>query len=185
MLHSVLEKVPGAIEAHLKLGTYLLDKPFLQPEAAAAHLLLVRQQMPQYDMGHAYFGVAMARSGRLLLAYESLTEALRLNPKNAMAQKTLAWLQPRLGVAPARPQSSQITLGLYPTREPYKLAQGHLGAEGRFIAHGIQVELYQSGRIKRFLDLDRGQPNGLELTWSPDGKLLTRKSYRQGVPVGQ
>jgi hypothetical protein len=45
------------------------------------------------------------------------------------------------------------------------------------------VEFYENGRIKRFLDVDQGVPNGLELTWDSTGRLLSRIVYQNGKPV--
>ena len=52
-----------------------------------------------------------------------------------------------------------------------------------FHPDGIQAEFHENGRIKRFVDFERGLANGLELIWDADGRLLSRQVYQQGAPV--
>ena len=183
LLYSTIEYAPGAMELRLKLGQTLLDPPFNELEEAAANLLLVLQQLPYFDGPYALFGMAMAKRGRTRIAYASLMEALRLNPKNVIAKNTLAQIRPRLGRQPPSPQPPFIWLDIYPSRAPRKLVQLRRDAGGRQVADGIEVEFHENGRLKRFLDIDQGQPNGLEIVWDPAGRLLSRVVYRQGKRI--
>jgi Flp pilus assembly protein TadD len=183
LLYSTIEKTPGAIELRLKLAQNLIDRPFLQLEEAGANLLLVCQQLPNFDDPYALFGIAMAKRGRLGIAYDSLTEALRLNPNNSRARTTLAQILPSLGAQPPKPRPPNIMLEIYPSRAPHKLAQVSRNTNGSTVFHGIEVEFHENGRLKRFLDLDHGKPNGLEMNWNQEGRLLSRVIYRQGIPV--
>ncbi len=168
------------MELRLKLGQTLLGPPFMQLEEAAANLLLVSQQLPHFDEAHALFGVAMAKRGRPRIAYASLMEALRLNPKNTIARTTLAQIRPLLGGQTPSPQPPYILLDIYPSLAPRKLVQLRRDSSGRTVPDGIEVEFHENGRLKRFLDIDQGVPNGLEIIWDADGRMLSRVVYRQG-----
>ncbi|KPK23678.1 MAG: hypothetical protein AMJ61_15365 [Desulfobacterales bacterium SG8_35_2] len=183
LLHSSIEKAPGAVELRLKLGATLLDSPFLRLEEAAAHLLLTCQQLPYFDDPFAFFGVAMAKRGRTRIAYSSLMEALRLNPTNALARSTLAQIKPYFKGQLPDPRPPEILLDIYPSITPRLLVQVRRDPQGRPIRDGIEVEFYENGRVKRFLDLDWGVPNGVEIIWDKEGRQLSRKVYRQGKLV--
>lgn len=183
LLHATIEKAPAAIELRLKLGQALIYEPFMQLEEAAANLLLVCQRMPNYDAGYQYFGLAMARRGRLDIAYASLMEALRLNPGNTGAQQTLAQVRQMMGGPPSDPQLPSIRLDSYPGLAPRKLEQLRRDANGRSISDGIEAEFYENGRLKRFRDLSQAVPNGFDMSWAPDGTLVSRKIFAQGKPV--
>jgi tetratricopeptide (TPR) repeat protein len=182
-LYSALEKAPGAIELHLKLALALLDPPYFQPAQAAAHLLLVCQQMPQWDAPQQYFGLAMARMGRPDIAYASLLDALRLNPGNTGAKATLNQVRAQLkGYSPS-PEVPYISLAIYPSQAPLSLVQMRRDSNGRPVPDGIKVEFYENGRVKHYQEFGRGVPNGLELAWDSDGRLVSRVLYRDGTPV--
>lgn len=51
-------------------------------------------------------------------------------------------------------------------------------AEGLYIPNGIWVEWYESRELKRFVDYVKGEPHGVELTWSPDGQVVSRVEYQ-------
>jgi tetratricopeptide (TPR) repeat protein len=182
-LYSALEKAPGAIELRLKLGQALYNRRFQQYEEAAANLLLVCQQMPYFDVAHQFFGMAMAKRGRLKIAYASLMEALRLNPNNDSARKTLTQVRSLLGDQLPSPKPPEILLEVYPSLGPRKLGQVRRDVAGRMVPDGIEAEWYENGRIKRFMDVDQGVPNGFEMIWDTDGKLLSRVVYKNGKPV--
>ena len=184
LLHASIEKAPGAVELRLKLGATLLDSPFLRLEEAAAHLLLTCQQLPYFDDPFAFFGVAMAKRGRARIAYSSLMEALRLNPNNGLARSTLNQLGPLLKGQSLIPQPPEIMMDIYPSIiGPRLLVQIRRDSRGQPVADGIEVEFYENGRVKRFVDIDHGIRNGVEMIWDADGKLLSRVVYRQGKPV--
>jgi tetratricopeptide (TPR) repeat protein len=178
-LYSAIEKTPGNIELHLKLGNTLLNPPFLQLDEAAANLLLVIQQKPKNDVANQLFGEAMARRARLRIAYKSLMEALRLNPNNKNAQNTLTQIRPLLEVIPSDSQPHTIKLDVYPSLGPRKLIQQGRDKKGRSIPDGIEVEFHENGRVKRLLDFDRGAPDGLEIAWDMDGRILSRVVYQK------
>ena len=182
LLYSAIEKAPGAVELRMKLGATLLN-PFLQLEEAAANLLLVTQQVPHISNPFALFGLAMAKRGRPRIAYSSLMEALRLNPNNTLARNTLAQISPLLKGQSLNPQPANILLDIYPSITPRKLLQVRYDSKGRPVPDGIEVEFYENGRLKRFLDIDQGISNGLEMIWDADGQVLSRVVYRQGTPV--
>jgi tetratricopeptide (TPR) repeat protein len=183
LLYQAIAATPDATELHYLLGTILLeDGPSQQLEEAAAHLLLVCKKTPYDDVAFQYFGLAMAKRGRLEVTYASLQEALRLNPNNAVAKKALEQM-PRELAGNLDAAAPEILLEVYPSQAPRKLVQVRRDARGGALPDGIEVEWHENGRLKRFLDVDHGVPNGLEATWDPAGRLLSRVTYRQGVPV--
>lgn len=181
LLYSALAKAPGAVELHLKLGIALLNPSHFQPEEAAAHFLLVCQQLPTWDEPQEYFGKAMAMRGRLDLAFSSLQEALRLNPNNAVARQTLSKVRQMLGGQTLNPKLPQIILKTYPSVAPRKLLQVRSSATGRPVPDGIEVEFYENGRVKRFQDFQKGLADGLEIEWNKDGRLVSRGIYDRGT----
>jgi tetratricopeptide (TPR) repeat protein len=172
LLYSSLEKVPGAIELHLQLGKFLLGSSSRELEKSAASLLLVSRVMPDYDEVHALFGMVMAVRGRPRIAYPSLMQALHLNPNNIRAQKLLEKIRPLLKGQPPDPQPADIIVNTYPSKAPHQLVQVRHDDRGKRIHDGIEVEFYENGRLKRFLDISMGQSNGVEMTWDMDGRLL-------------
>jgi len=74
-------------------------------------------------------------------------------------------------------------LDIYPSIAPRQLVQVRYDNRGRPVVDGIEVEFHENGRLKRFLDVDQGVPNGVEMVWDKDGRLLSRTVYRQGKPV--
>jgi len=183
LLYSALEKAPGAIELRLKLGRTLMTPSYSQLEEAAANLLLVCQQMPYHDVAHQLFGLAMVRRGRPRIAYASLMEALRLNPNNRSARTTLDQIRPLLKGQSFSQYPANILLDIYPSFAPHKLVQVSRDSNGRPVSDGIEVEFYENGRIKRFLDTDKGIPNGVEMVWDTNGRLLSRIVYQQDKPA--
>lgn len=173
LLYKYLENNPGSTELRLKLGQLQLDHR--DREEAAANLLLVSQQMPYYDGGHALFGIDMAERGRVRIAYSSLMEALRLNPNNTNARKSLDQIRPSLAGQELDPRPLSVQLSRYPSGAPHKLVQGRLDSSGRLLPDGIEVEFYENGRLKRFLDFERGKPKGIIATWDAKGKQLSRQ----------
>lgn len=173
LLYKYLEQYPGSIELRLKLGQILLD--LMHREEAAANLLLVSQQMPYYDWGHALFGINMAERGRPRVAYSSLMEALRLNPNNTSAQEALNHIRPLLAGQNLNPQPLMIRVAYFPTGAPRKIVQGRMDSSGNFIPDGVDADFYENGRLKRFQDIDLGKAIGLDITWDEDGKQLSRQ----------
>jgi tetratricopeptide (TPR) repeat protein len=175
MLYEYLERYPNSIELRLRLGQVLLDRRLNRREEAAANLLLITQQMPYYDGGHALFGIDMAERGRPRIAYSSLMEALRLNPNNSDASQKLQQIRPSLAGRdlPAQPPAVQMTR--YSSSAPRRLVQGRLDAGGKFIPDGIDVEFHENGRLMRFVDIDQGQASGLEMAWDASGKQLSKQ----------
>ncbi len=182
-IYSTLEIAPGSAELRLKLGQILLGRHFKRLEEAAANLLLVTKLMPYYDWGHALFGIDMAERGRPKLAYPSLKEALRLNPNNSAARQKLAQINPMLRGQELRTDPPLIQQDFYPSAAPRRLVQGRRNASGQFIPDGIDVTFYENGRLKQFNDYEKGIKHGAEITWDPEGRILSHLVYRQGIPV--
>jgi len=182
-LYSSIEKVPDAAELRLKLGQILAGPPFHELEKAAANLLLAIRHMPEYDRAHDLFGIVMAKRDRPGIAYPSLMQALRLNPNNIRARKILEEIRPLLKGQTPDQQPADIILDTYPSFAPRRLVQARRDSSGDWVLDGIEVEFHENGRLKRFLDIKQGKPNGLEKTWDSDGRLLSRAVYREGTPV--
>ena len=183
ILYPAIAKAPGAIELRMKLGQTRLGASVMQLEEAAANLLLTEQQLPHFDEPYALFGEAMVMRGRPWIAYASLLEALRLNPKNTRARSTLASISPLLKGQQPNQQLPYIMLDIYPSVAPRLLVQVRRDYSGRSVRDGIEVEFHENGRLKRFLDIDGGVPNGIEATWDENGQPLSRVVYRQGKVV--
>jgi tetratricopeptide (TPR) repeat protein len=184
LLYSAIEKSPASTELHYMLGVALVeDGPHMQLEEAAAYLLLVCKRMPYDDLAYQYLGLAMAKRNRMRIAYASLLEARRLNPKNLTVKKALAQFpQSQRGHSPDL-QAANIVLDVYPSLGPRKLVLVRRNPDGRTIPDGIEAEFHKNGRLKRFLDIEQGVPNGLEIIWDKDGRVLSRVDYHQGKAV--
>ncbi len=102
-------------------------------------------------------------------------EALRLNPNNTDARERLEQIRPSLAGQNLDSQPLTIKLIRYPSTAPHRLVQGRLDSRGQFLPDGIEVEFHENGRLKRFLDIERGKPKGLEATWDAKGKQLSRQ----------
>ena len=179
LLYSAIESAPGAIILRYKLGIARLNPPFVQLEEAAANMLLVCQQMPDYDEAHHLFGLAMARRGKAQRAYPSLVEALRLNPNNTGARVALANIKPLLGEPLPSAQLPSLLLEIYPSLAPRRVSQVRYGSAGRgVVADGIEVEWYENGRLKYFQDIEMGRPQGKGFFWDADGSLISKESQR-------
>jgi hypothetical protein len=161
------------------------DGPLMQLEEAAAQLLLVCKKKPYEDAAFQYFGLAMAKRGRMRITYTSLLEAQRLNPENVTVKKALEQMPREFDRQALGAQNRKILLNVYPSQAPSKLTQLYFDDNGRSIADGIEVEWYDNGRIRRFLDVDWGVPNGLEINWAPDGRMLSRVAFRDGKRIDQ
>jgi tetratricopeptide (TPR) repeat protein len=182
-LYSTLKAEPLALEIRLKLAENYLNPKFLQPEKAAAQFLLFSHFSPSYDRAHALYGHVMARRGRMDLAYPSLMEALRLNPNNTAAKEYLAEVLNALGAQLPNPTPAPTRLDTYSSKAPRMLEQVRPGPDGHPFIDGIKVEFYENGRLKYFADVKQGKLDGAEMTWDPDGRLLSQKTYKNGVPV--
>jgi hypothetical protein len=182
-IYRTLQDFPGAVEPRYMLGVALLNDPFLQLEEAAANLLLICRELPYDDSAQQFFALAMAKRDRLRIAYYSLREAQRLNPKNLAVQKALEQLPQYAAREAQNPQVFKTQLELYPSEGPKKMVQMSRARNGRLVPDGIEAEWYENGRIKRFLDWEQGLRHGLELRWDANGQLLSRIAYRQGVAL--
>ncbi len=183
VLYRALESAPAAIEVHLRLAENYMFPQLLQLEKAAAKFLLFSHFMPSYDRAHEMIGYIMARRGRLDIAYARMREALRLNPNNTQARENLSEIRKALGARISYSKPAQILLDFYPSQAPLALAQVRTGSDGHPVVDGIKAKFHENGRIKYFADVLHGKLNGFEIKWDSEGRLLSRKEYRNGVPV--
>lgn len=190
-IYSAIEKVPdatdrrltGAIDLRLKLGKILMGAPFHELEKAAANFLLVSRYMPDDDFIHDLFGTVMAMRDRPRIAYPSLKQAMSLNPDNTHARETFEALQPQLKEENIIKEPAEIILEVYSSSAPRRLIQVRHDDNGKQISDGIEVEFYENGRLKSFLDVKNGKPHGIQGIWNEDGQILSRVFYSRGVPV--
>ena len=147
---------------------------------AAAHILLASVFWPENDMTHQIFGLIMAERRRYAVAYPSLLEALRLNPRNTEAESALARLRELLEPEERNSAPPKVTLKRYPSGAPRQIVQVRPDTTGRYIPDGILTEWYEDGELERFLDYANGVPHGAEVTWDPSGRVLSRAEYRHG-----
>jgi antitoxin component YwqK of YwqJK toxin-antitoxin module len=54
-------------------------------------------------------------------------------------------------------------------------------ATGRYIPDGIYTEWYEGGELKRFVDYVGGVVHGVEMTWDPNGQVISRAFYQRGT----
>jgi tetratricopeptide (TPR) repeat protein len=176
-----LKADPGNPEIHLKLGLTFLKRPGRDLERAAAHVLLASAFWPENDMTHQIFGLAMAERRRYALAYPSLLEALRLNPRNREAESGLARLRALLAPEARNSASPKVTLKWYPSGAPRQVLQVRQDTTGRYIPDGVVTEWYEDGQLERLVDYANGVPHGAEVTWHPGGGVMSRGEYRHGT----
>ena len=174
---------PRNPETHFQVGLMFLNEPNRDLEVAAAHILLASVMWPENDMTHQTFGLAMAERGRLEVAFPSLRQAVRLNPRNTDAERALARMRELLGTRANDLVAPRISVTSYPSGAPHEIVQMRLNETGREIPDGIWTEWYEGGEPKRFVDYAGGVPHGVEITWNPDGKVVSRTEYRQGKPA--
>jgi len=181
-LRAALNENPGNPQIHFQIGLELLDRsqPGWSLEAAAAHILLASTFMPENDMTHQILGLIMAERGRFAVAYPSLMEALRLNPRNTEAESALVRLREILGPG-LRTDSPKVTLKRYASGALEQIVQVRPDASGSFVPDGIATDWYESGEPRRLLDYANGVPDGAEVIWDPSGRILSRAEYRNGI----
>ena len=92
---SALQRRPADWKLHLNLGN--LYQQLEQHTAAAGQFDYVVSVLPQVAPFRVAFGVSLARSGRLDAALVQFNEALRLDPDDAQAKDSLAWVRRRQG----------------------------------------------------------------------------------------
>ncbi len=181
-LRTALNENPASPQIHFQIGLELLDKsqPGWSLEAAAAHVLLASVFMPENDMTHQILGLIMAERGRFAVAYPSLMEALRLNPRNTEAESALVRLREILGPE-VRDTPPKVTLKRYASGAPEQIVQMRPNASGGFVPDGIATDWYEGGEPRRLLDYADGVPHGAEVSWDPSGHILSRAEYRNGI----
>jgi len=181
-LQTALHEDPANPQIHFQIGLELVNRkpPGWSLEAAAAHVLLASAFMPENDMTHQILGLIMAERRRFAVAYPSLLEALRLNPRNTEAESALVRLREILGPE-LREDPPKLTLKRYPSGALEQIAQVRPDAAGGFALEGIATEWYESGEPRRMLDYANGVPHGVEVTWDPSGRVLYRAEYRNGI----
>jgi tetratricopeptide (TPR) repeat protein len=185
-LRTALNEDPANPQIHFQIGLELIDKsnPGWSLEAAAAHVLLASAFMPENDMTHQILGLIMAERQRFAVAYPSLLEALRLNPRNREAESALVRLREILGPE-ARDATPKVTLNRYPSGAPEQIVQVRSDAAGGFVPDGIATDWYEGGEPRRLLDYANGVPHGAEVTWDRSGRVLSRAEYRHGTRTSE
>lgn len=178
-----LNAAPKNPELHFRLGLRLMDLREPDLEAGAAHVFFasVFWAGNRRDQLHQILGRIMARRGRYAAAFSNLLEARRLNPEDRETGSLLARLGAQLGPEARSLVPPKVTLRRYPSGALSKIVQVKPGATGRYIADGIWTEWYEGGELKRFVDYIDGKPHGEEVVWSPDGQVVSRAVYRQGI----
>ncbi len=182
-LRRALQAAPKSPRIHLRFGLTFLNEPLRNLEVATAHILLATVFLRESDLAYVKFGLAMAERQRYSLAYSSLMEAVRINPQNADAKSALDGLRELLEPDARNPALPKVSLEKYASGVPSKIVQVRPDATGRYLPDGIWTEWYESGELKRFVDYVNGVPHGVEITWSPDGEVVSRIEYRHGRRV--
>jgi len=174
---------PKSPDLHLKIGLRSIDRQNSELEVAAAHIFFasVFWSREHRDMLHQDLGRIMAERGRYKAAYSDLLEARRLNPQNKDTESLLARLRERLGPKARNIALPKVALKRYPSGALLRIAQMKPDATGRYIPDGIYTEWYEGGELKRFVDYAGGVPHGIEMTWDPNGQVISRVFYQRGT----
>jgi len=185
-LQTALNENPGNPQIHFQIALELINHkpPGWSLEAAAAHVLFASVFMPENDMTHQILGLVMAERHRYDVAYPSLLEALRLNPRNRQAESALARLREILGPE-VREDPPKVTLKRYPSGTPEQIVQVRPDAARGFVPDGIATEWYEGGEPRRLIDYANGAPHGVEIVWDPSGQVVSRAEYRNGIRVSE
>lgn len=167
-----LHAAPAEPQIHLQTGLAYLNEPMRNFKVAASHILYAAVFWPESDMAHMTFGLAMAERGRYSLAYSSLREAVRVNPRNREAVRKLERLKKILDTRSVPDRPPKVTLEKYPSGAPKKLVQVVPAPSGSYIPHGIWTEWHDNGELKRFIDYENGSPMGKETVWDRKGAVV-------------
>jgi tetratricopeptide (TPR) repeat protein len=174
---------PKSPDLHLKIGLRSIDRQNSDLEVAAAHIFFasVFWSREHRDMLHQHLGRIMAERHRYEAAYSDLLEARRLNPQNKDTEFLLARLRERLGPEARNIALPKVALKRYPSGALLRVVQMKPDATGRYILDGIWTEWYEGGELKRFVDYSGGVPHGIEMTWDPNGQVISRVFYQRGI----
>ncbi len=174
---------PKSPDLHLKIGLRSVDKKSPELEVAAAHIFFasVFWSREHRDKLHQNLGRIMAERHRYAAAYSDILEARRLNPQDKDTELLLARLRERLGPEARNIALPKVALERYPSGALLRIAQMKPDATGRYIPDGIYTEWYEGGELKRFVDYVGGVPHGVEMTWDPDGQVISRVFYKHGT----
>jgi len=185
-LQTALTADPANPQIHFQIALELINRrpPGWSLEAAAAHALFASVFMPENDMTHQILGLISAERQRYAVAYPSLLEALRLNPRNREAESALARLREILGPE-LREDPPKVTLKRYPSGAAEQIVQVRPDAARGFIPDGIATEWFETGEPRRFVDYADGVAHGVEVIWDPSGHVVSRAEYRNGVRLAE
>jgi len=174
---------PRNPDLHYRIGLRSMSKESPELEVAAAHIFFasVFWSREHRDMLHQDLGRIMAERHRYEAAYSDLLEARRLNPQNKDTESLLARLRERLGPKARNIALPKVALKRYPSGALLRIAQMKPDATGRYIPDGIYTEWYEGGELKRFVDYAGGVPHGIEMTWDPNGQVISRVFYQRGT----
>ena len=174
---------PKSPDLHLKIGLRSIDRQNSELEVAAAHIFFasVFWSREHRDMLHQHLGRIMAQRRRYAAAYSDLLEARRLNPQNKDTEFLVARLRERLGPVARNIALPKVALKRYPSGALLRIVQMKPDATGHYIPDGIWTEWYEGGELKRFVDYSGGVPHGIEMTWDPNGQVISRVFYQRGT----
>jgi len=176
-LRRAIKANPRNPVAHFQIGLLLVGQEEL--EAAAGHFFLASVLSPDNDEVHKHLGSVMAQRGRLEVALASYLKARDLDPNSSYTQGRIDWLRQSLP-ADSSMEPPKLSLTSYPSGAPLRLAQAKPDAVGDYIPDGIWTEWYENGGLKRFADFGDGEPNGVDISWDPDGNLMPTPHREEG-----
>jgi len=174
---------PGSPDVHYKIGLRSIYRQNPELEVAAAHIFFaaVFWSGQHRYLIHQHLGRIMAERGRYAAAFSELREARRLNPKDKENEFFLARLLERLGPEARNIGQPKVALERYPSGALFIIAQMKPDATGRYIPDGIYTEWYEGGELKRFVDYVGGVVHGVDMTWDPNGQVISRVLYQHGT----
>jgi len=174
---------PRNPDLHFKIGMRAMTKQRPELEVAAAHVFFasVFWSKEDRDMLHQNLGRIMAQRGRYKAAFSDLLEARRLKPQDKETEFLLTRLRELLGPEARNIALPKIALKRYPSGALLRIVQMKPDPTGRYIPDGIWTEWYESGELKRFADYASGVVHGVDMTWDPNGQVISRVFYQHGT----
>jgi tetratricopeptide (TPR) repeat protein len=154
---------PKLSEAHLNLGTLLLDR---DPPAAVAPLRKAVELLPAQSRPRYLLGLALERTDDFPGAIESLQSAARLDPGDLETRLALARVLLRAEKFSAAESAARTALSLAPDSAPAQLAFAH--------ALDAQQKPDAAAAYRRYLEL---QPAGRDALFRLATLLFEQKQY--------
>lgn len=159
---------PTSPVVHSQFGLHLFGMGEL--EAAAAHFFLATALWPDNPTYHEQFGLALSRLGQPELAFQSLSEASRLNPADGSIATRIESLRRQLAADSTPVAPRKMGISLHPTQVPSTLFQAIQTADAVTTPDGVWTEWSAAGDLKLFALYRGGKIAGTAREWTEQGE---------------